>query len=193
MVDSLLVQFCYLRTCFASLAVVTLMFAGCGTKDADRVAVHPVSGAIQFHGQPAVGAFVALHPKNGGSTGAPNPRAMVGPDVSKKSLPSSIRPPGLTPLPRIAGFTLLLPYVEEDTKYDLYDQTKNWFDSTINAHNAKNKEVVNTTISILQCGKLALGARYGGSDRLLANDLRRSSLVRRRFCGCRGDRHDSAG
>ena len=32
---------------------------------------------------------------------------------TKKTLPSSIRPPGLTPLPRIAGFTLLLPFFEE--------------------------------------------------------------------------------
>jgi prepilin-type N-terminal cleavage/methylation domain-containing protein/prepilin-type processing-associated H-X9-DG protein len=70
---------------------------------------------------------------------------------SKKSLPSSIRPPGLTPLPRIAGFTLLLPYFEEGTKADLYDQKLNWFDNTVNSKGAKNKDIVNTRISILQC------------------------------------------
>ncbi|MFM2093707.1 MAG: hypothetical protein RIS70_831, partial [Planctomycetota bacterium] len=47
---------------------------------------------------------------------------------SKNMLPSSIRPAGLTPLPRIAGLTLLLPYIEQQTAYDRYDQTRNWFD-----------------------------------------------------------------
>jgi prepilin-type N-terminal cleavage/methylation domain-containing protein/prepilin-type processing-associated H-X9-DG protein len=45
-----------------------------------------------------------------------------------QKLPSSIRPAGLTPLPRIAGLTLLLPYLEQRNSYDRYDQTKNWFD-----------------------------------------------------------------
>lgn len=43
-------------------------------------------------------------------------------------LPSSIRPAGLTTLPRIAGLTLLLPYLEAKNSFDKYDQTKNWFD-----------------------------------------------------------------
>lgn len=43
-------------------------------------------------------------------------------------LPSSVRPAGLTPLPRIAGLTFLLPYIEQRNAYDLYDQTKNWSD-----------------------------------------------------------------
>lgn len=34
---------------------------------------------------------------------------------TRKTFPSSIRPPGLTPLPRIAGLTLLLPFFEEST------------------------------------------------------------------------------
>lgn len=41
-------------------------------------------------------------------------------------LPSSVRPSGLTNAPRIAGLTFLLPYIEEQVKYDRYDQTKNW-------------------------------------------------------------------
>lgn len=43
-------------------------------------------------------------------------------------LPSSIRPGGLTTAPRIAGITLLLPYIEQKNIYDRYDQTKNWSD-----------------------------------------------------------------
>ncbi len=70
---------------------------------------------------------------------------------SKKTFPSSVRPTGLTPLPRIAGLTLLLPYFEEGTKFDLYDQTKNWSDATTNSKGARNKEIVNTRIAILQC------------------------------------------
>ena len=35
---------------------------------------------------------------------------------TKKTLPSSIRPAGLTPLPRIAGLTLLLPFLCGDTR-----------------------------------------------------------------------------
>jgi prepilin-type processing-associated H-X9-DG protein len=81
---------------------------------------------------------------------------------AKKTLPSSIRPPGLTPLPRIAGFTLLLPFFEEDTKYDMYDQTKNWFDNTVNSKNAKNKDVVNSHISILQCPSVPEPDRLDG-------------------------------
>jgi len=43
-------------------------------------------------------------------------------------LPSSIRPAGLTTLPRVAGLTLSLPFIEQQNIYDKYDQTKNWFD-----------------------------------------------------------------
>jgi prepilin-type N-terminal cleavage/methylation domain-containing protein/prepilin-type processing-associated H-X9-DG protein len=44
-------------------------------------------------------------------------------------LPSSVRPGGLTTLPRIAGLTLALHYIEQGNAYAKYDQTKNWFDS----------------------------------------------------------------
>ncbi|HZN33351.1 MAG TPA: DUF1559 domain-containing protein [Pirellulaceae bacterium] len=43
-------------------------------------------------------------------------------------LPSSVRPSGLTTLPRIAGLTLALHYIEQGNSYAKYDQTKNWFD-----------------------------------------------------------------
>jgi prepilin-type N-terminal cleavage/methylation domain-containing protein/prepilin-type processing-associated H-X9-DG protein len=48
-------------------------------------------------------------------------------DTTNK-LPSSIRPGGLTTAPRIAGLTLLLPFIEQRNSYDKYDQKKNWFD-----------------------------------------------------------------
>ncbi len=47
---------------------------------------------------------------------------------SQGSLPSSTRPGGLTTKPRIAGLTLLLPFIEQQGKYSAYDQTKNWSD-----------------------------------------------------------------
>ena len=40
--------------CIATLAVATLMLTGCGGGDASRVPVHPVTGAIQFRGQPTI-------------------------------------------------------------------------------------------------------------------------------------------
>lgn len=70
---------------------------------------------------------------------------------TKKTFPSSIRPPGLTALPRIAGLTLMLPFFEEGAVFDKYDQTKNWFDNTVNSKGARNKDLVNTRIAILQC------------------------------------------
>lgn len=47
---------------------------------------------------------------------------------SQKKFPSSVRPAGLTPMPRIAGLTFLLQYFEQRNLYDAYDQTKNWSD-----------------------------------------------------------------
>lgn len=63
---------------------------------------------------------------------------------TKKTLPSSVRPPGLTTLPRIAGLTFLLPFFEETARYSQYDQKKDWFD-------AVNKPLVNQRITVLQC------------------------------------------
>jgi prepilin-type N-terminal cleavage/methylation domain-containing protein/prepilin-type processing-associated H-X9-DG protein len=45
-----------------------------------------------------------------------------------KKLPSSIRPAGLTALPRISGHIQILPLIEQKNAYDAYDQTKNWDD-----------------------------------------------------------------
>src|SRR5688572_9696691 len=47
---------------------------------------------------------------------------------TQRRLPSSIRPAGLTSLPRIAGLTLALEYIEQGNMLNKYDQSKNWFD-----------------------------------------------------------------
>lgn len=43
-------------------------------------------------------------------------------------LPSSVRPAGLTTLPRIAGLTFLLPFIEQQNAYSQYNQQLNWSD-----------------------------------------------------------------
>jgi prepilin-type N-terminal cleavage/methylation domain-containing protein/prepilin-type processing-associated H-X9-DG protein len=63
---------------------------------------------------------------------------------TRSFLPSSIRPAGLTPLPRIAGLTLLLPYLEENVAYDHYDQTVNW-------HHLTNRPAVARKIELFLC------------------------------------------
>jgi prepilin-type N-terminal cleavage/methylation domain-containing protein/prepilin-type processing-associated H-X9-DG protein len=62
----------------------------------------------------------------------------------KKHFPSSVRPGGLTPLPRIAGMLLVLPYLEEDNAFKAYNLTKNWND-------AANLPVVSRAIPTLVC------------------------------------------
>jgi prepilin-type N-terminal cleavage/methylation domain-containing protein/prepilin-type processing-associated H-X9-DG protein len=59
-------------------------------------------------------------------------------------LPSSVRPPGLTPLPRISGLTFLLPYFEQQNVYEIYDKTLNWNDPA-------NDQAVKTRINVFQC------------------------------------------
>ena len=81
------VKFCkhFLRTPKLNAAVVLaalIILPGIGcSKSESHVPVHPVLGAIQFRGQPAVGAFVSLYPKNA-TEGVPNPRATVASDGS---------------------------------------------------------------------------------------------------------------
>jgi hypothetical protein len=53
------------------------LICGCGKKQPDRVAVAPVSGSINFEGKSAPGALIVLHPKSGGTSTAPRPRAQV--------------------------------------------------------------------------------------------------------------------
>src|SRR5688500_15267583 len=63
---------------------------------------------------------------------------------TKKVLTSSIRPQGVTPLPRIAGLTFLLPYFEEGIAFDQFQIEKNW-------SHIDNRLIVNTRIGVLQC------------------------------------------
>ncbi len=49
-------------------------------------------------------------------------------ETAYKKLPSSVRPGGLTTAPRIAGLTFLLPYIEQSTMYNQYNQSRNWND-----------------------------------------------------------------
>ena len=74
---------------------------------------------------------------------------------SKLYLPSSIRPAGLTPLPRIAGITALLPYLEAQTIHDKYDFSKNWNEGT-------NAALVATPIQTLLCPSSANPLRLDG-------------------------------
>ncbi len=76
-------------------------------------------------------------------------------ESAKKYMPSSIRPGGLTPLPRISGFTLLLPYFEQGNRYDIYDQSKNW-----NA--PENRLAVNQRIPVLECPSAPRPERLDG-------------------------------
>lgn len=62
----------------------------------------------------------------------------------KKHFPSSIRPAGLTPLPRIAGILLVLPYLEEGNAFKAYHLDKNW-------HDATNRPIVSRAIPSLLC------------------------------------------
>jgi hypothetical protein len=66
---------------FTAVAVLVVTAVGCGDSGKNRVAVHPVQGAIQFRGQPMEGAFVSLHPK-AEAEGVPTPRATVAKDGS---------------------------------------------------------------------------------------------------------------
>jgi hypothetical protein len=70
----------YHTIAFAAVALL-LPAIGCGKSDQNRVAVHPVQGAIQFRGQPTEGAFVSLHP-TAAIEGVPKPRASVAKDGS---------------------------------------------------------------------------------------------------------------
>jgi hypothetical protein len=66
------------NTAVVLVALTIATGLGC-SKSESRVPLHPVAGAIQFHGRPAEGAFVSLHPKTA-TEGVPNPRATVAKD-----------------------------------------------------------------------------------------------------------------
>jgi prepilin-type N-terminal cleavage/methylation domain-containing protein/prepilin-type processing-associated H-X9-DG protein len=72
-----------------------------------------------------------------------------------RKLPSSIRPAGLTPLPRISGHIQLLPFIEQKNSYDQYDQTKNWND-------AANAPVTKLVVRSFLCPSTPEGKRLDG-------------------------------
>jgi prepilin-type N-terminal cleavage/methylation domain-containing protein len=61
----------------------------------------------------------------------------------KKHLPSSVRPPA-APTVRTAAFTFLLPFVDRQDLFDLYDVTKQWSD-------AANLPVTSKRITAFEC------------------------------------------
>jgi prepilin-type N-terminal cleavage/methylation domain-containing protein/prepilin-type processing-associated H-X9-DG protein len=75
--------------------------------------------------------------------------AVLNYESAKKQLPNSTRPGGSTTAPRISGFTLILPYLEEATLYQKYDFTINW-DATSGSGGA-NLVVTKTVIPALLC------------------------------------------
>ncbi|MBX7165963.1 MAG: DUF1559 domain-containing protein [Pirellulales bacterium] len=74
---------------------------------------------------------------------------------SKGYLPASTRPPGLTSLPRISGMTFMLPYIEQQNVYDVYDQTLNW-------NHDDNRAAVRIRMPILQCPSAPKPERLDG-------------------------------
>jgi prepilin-type N-terminal cleavage/methylation domain-containing protein len=58
--------------------------------------------------------------------------------------PSSVRPSGLTPLPRIAGTLRLLPYLEQKQAYDNYNMEHTW-------GNAPNTTISSIKFSMFTC------------------------------------------
>lgn len=74
-------------------------------------------------------------------------------------LPSSIRPGGLTTAPRIAGLTFLLPFIEQGTIFDKYDQTVNW-------SHANNLPLTSRPVKTFQCPSTPQPDRLDGDPQL---------------------------
>lgn len=75
------------------------------------------------------------------------------------ALPSSIRPGGLTTSPRIAGLTFLLPFIEQQTMFDRYDQTVNW-------SHANNLPITRLPVKSFQCPSTPEPQRLDGDPQL---------------------------
>jgi prepilin-type N-terminal cleavage/methylation domain-containing protein len=60
------------------------------------------------------------------------------------SLPSSFRPPGVTPLPRVAWETCVLPQLEQDAIYEKYDFSVNWSQGA-------NRALVAHRVAVFEC------------------------------------------
>src|SRR5882757_4223957 len=70
-------------------------------------------------------------------------------------LPSSIRPAGVTPLPRISWLVPTLPHIEQDNIRQKYDTTQSW-------GAAANLPLTSQSIKILQCPSAANPDRKDG-------------------------------
>ena len=70
-------------------------------------------------------------------------------ESAKKQLPDSTRPGGSTTAPRISGFTLILPFLEEAQLYQQYDFTLNW--DAISGAGGANLSVTKIPIPALIC------------------------------------------
>lgn len=76
-----------------------------------------------------------------------------------KTLPSSIRPGGLTTSPRIAALTFILPYMEQNQIYVAYDQKVNW-------SHANNLPYTSQHITSYQCPSTTENERLDGDPQI---------------------------
>jgi prepilin-type N-terminal cleavage/methylation domain-containing protein/prepilin-type processing-associated H-X9-DG protein len=77
------------------------------------------------------------------------------------NLPASDRPGGATTLPRIAGLTVMLPYFEQTSVYNAYNQTLNW-------SNPENTTSVRTKINVFLCPSAQQNDVLDGDPQLLS-------------------------
>jgi prepilin-type N-terminal cleavage/methylation domain-containing protein/prepilin-type processing-associated H-X9-DG protein len=80
-------------------------------------------------------------------------------DVNQ-NLPSSDRPSGATALPRIAGLTFMLPYMEQTNVYNAYNQSANW-------SSPLNSTSVLSRINVLLCPSSPAGPALDGDPQLI--------------------------
>jgi len=74
---------------------------------------------------------------------------------SKNRLPSTVRPAGLTPLPRISGLVEILPELDDEVAFYKYDRSVNW-------DHANNAEVVGHVIEVFMCPSTPNATRLDG-------------------------------
>jgi prepilin-type N-terminal cleavage/methylation domain-containing protein len=83
---------------------------------------------------------------------------------TNQRFPTSIRPAGPTPLPRISWTVAALPFIEQDNVQKLYDLTTNWDSPT-------NLPLTSQAIKLLQCPAAPNSARLDGDPQTNVWDL----------------------